>query len=73
VTSLVFVTQQVDPEHPVLAATVPKIAALARRFDEVVVFAAAAAPGALPENCRVVQYGAAGRFERGDLQRCSCT
>lgn len=70
-TSLVFVTQQVDPEHPVLAATVPKIAALARRFDEVVVLAAAAAaaataaPGVLPANCRVVQYGAAGRFERG--------
>jgi glycosyltransferase involved in cell wall biosynthesis len=65
VTSLVFVTQQVDPEHTVLAATVPKIAALARRFDEVVVLAAAAAPGVLPENCRVVQYGADRRFERG--------
>jgi glycosyltransferase involved in cell wall biosynthesis len=63
--SLVFVTQQVDPEHSVLAATVPKIRALAQRFDEVVVLAAGAAPGALPENCRVVTYGAAGRLERG--------
>jgi glycosyltransferase involved in cell wall biosynthesis len=67
-TSLVFVTQQVDPEHPVLAATVPKIRALAQRFDEVVVLAASpAAPGVLPENCRVVPYGAGSRFERGRL------
>src|SRR5206468_106937 len=48
VTSLVFVTQQVDPEHPVLAATVPKIRALARRLDEVTVLAASAVEGALP-------------------------
>ena len=64
---LVFVTQQVDPEHPVLAATVPKISALARRFDEVAVLAASAVPGALPPNCRVVEYGAGSRFERGRL------
>jgi hypothetical protein len=31
---LVFVTQQVDPAHPALAATVPKIAAVARRVEE---------------------------------------
>ena len=42
--SLVFVTQQVDPEHPVLAATVPKIRALAERLDEVVVLADRAVP-----------------------------
>jgi glycosyltransferase involved in cell wall biosynthesis len=65
VSSFVFVTQQVDPEHPVLAATVPKIRALARRFDEVAVLAASAVPGALPENCRVVEYGAEARVERG--------
>jgi glycosyltransferase involved in cell wall biosynthesis len=65
--SLVFVTQQVDPEHPVLAATVPKISALARRFDEVAVLAASAVHGALPPNCRVVEYGAGSRFERGRL------
>src|SRR5205085_10063673 len=57
VSSFVFVTQQVDPEHPVLAATVPKIRALARRVDEVAVLAASAVPGALPDNCRVVEYG----------------
>jgi hypothetical protein len=36
---LVFITQQVDPVHPALAATVSKIAALAARVDEVVVLA----------------------------------
>ena len=36
---LVFLTQSVDPEHPVLAATIPKIRALAERVDEVVVLA----------------------------------
>ena len=46
---LVFVTQQVDPDHPVLAATVPKLRALAARFDEVVVIADGAVPGVLPE------------------------
>jgi glycosyltransferase involved in cell wall biosynthesis len=65
VTSLVFVTQQVDPEHPVLAATVPKLDALARRFDEVAVLAASARPGVLPRGCRVVEYGAASRVDRG--------
>jgi glycosyltransferase involved in cell wall biosynthesis len=63
--SFVFVTQHVDPEHPVLAATVPKIRALARRFDEVAVLAASAVPGALPENCRVLEYGAEARLDRG--------
>jgi glycosyltransferase involved in cell wall biosynthesis len=65
VTGLVFVTQQVDPEHPVLAATVPKIRALASRFDEVAVLAASAVDGALPENCRVRLYGSDSRVARG--------
>jgi glycosyltransferase involved in cell wall biosynthesis len=64
---LVFVTQAVDPDHPVLAATVPKIEALARRVDEVAVLAASAVPGVLPENCRVVEYGAESRLRRGRL------
>jgi glycosyltransferase involved in cell wall biosynthesis len=63
--SLVFVTQQVDPDHPVLAATVPKIRALAERLDEVVVLADRAVPGVLPANCRVVEYGATSRALRG--------
>ena len=36
---LIFITQQVDPGHPALAATVPMIAALAARVDDVVVLA----------------------------------
>ena len=48
---VVFVTQQVDPRHPALAATVPKIRALAELVDEIVVLADAAVPGVLPANC----------------------
>jgi hypothetical protein len=50
---LIFVTQRVDPDHPVLAAAVPKIRALAARLDEVVVLARSAGPGVLPDHCRV--------------------
>ncbi|MDQ5822173.1 MAG: glycosyltransferase family 4 protein [Actinomycetota bacterium] len=62
---LVFATQQVDPAHPALAATVPKLAALARRLDELVVLADAAVPGVLPENCRVHTFGSRGKLGRG--------
>ncbi len=62
---LVFVTQQVDPQHPALAATVPKLHALARRFDEVVVLADGAVDGVLPENCRVRLFGSPNRVRRG--------
>jgi len=65
VTRFVFVTQEIDPAHPFLAATVPKVEALARRFDEVAVLAASAVPGVLPANCRVVTYGSRSRLERG--------
>src|SRR3954464_10009832 len=64
-TRLVFVTQQVDPGHPALAATVPMIGALARRVDEVVVLADRALPGVLPENCRVRSFGAQTKAGRG--------
>jgi glycosyltransferase involved in cell wall biosynthesis len=64
-TKLVFITQQVDPRHPALAATVPKIAALADRVDEVVVLADGAVPGVLPENCRVRTFRAGSRAVRG--------
>ena len=53
VTKLLFITQQVDPRHPALAATVPKIRALAELVDEVVVLADGAVSGVLPDNCRV--------------------
>lgn len=62
---LVFVTQQVDPAHPALAATVPKLRALAALVDEVVVLADGAVPGVLPANCRVERFAAATRPGRG--------
>jgi glycosyltransferase involved in cell wall biosynthesis len=62
---LVFITQQVDPGHPALGATVPKIAALARRVDEVVVLADGAVPDALPSNARVRTFGARTKTGRG--------
>jgi glycosyltransferase involved in cell wall biosynthesis len=65
VRSLVFVTQAVDPAHPALAATIPKIAALAERVDRVTVLSAAAVPGALPANCRVRVFGAGTKVGRG--------
>jgi glycosyltransferase involved in cell wall biosynthesis len=65
VTRLVFVTQHVDPQHPVLAATVPKITALARRVDELVVLALGQQPAELPENVRVRTFGAGAKAARG--------
>jgi glycosyltransferase involved in cell wall biosynthesis len=62
---IVFVTQQVDPGHPALAATVPKLRALAARADEVVVLADRALPDVLPPNCRVHSFGAGSRLGRG--------
>jgi glycosyltransferase involved in cell wall biosynthesis len=64
---LVFITQQVDPEHPWLAAAVPKIRALAARVDEVAVLADRAVDGVLPANCRVRLFGAPSRLGRGRL------
>jgi glycosyltransferase involved in cell wall biosynthesis len=67
---LVFLTQSVDPIHPVLAATIPKIRALAERVDEVVVLAQSGNGGGLPRNVEVRTFGAASqparawRFER---------
>jgi glycosyltransferase involved in cell wall biosynthesis len=67
---LVFITQSVDPAHPVLAATIPKIRALAHRVDEVVVLAQSGGDAALPANVEVRTFGAstqpgrALRFER---------
>ncbi len=62
---LVFITQQVDPRHPALAATVPKIRALAELVDEVVVLADGAVPGVLPANCRVRTFRAPHKALRG--------
>jgi glycosyltransferase involved in cell wall biosynthesis len=62
---LIFVTQQIDPEHPNLAAATAKVRALAERVDEVVVIALRAVPGALPANCTVYEIGGAHRARRG--------
>jgi glycosyltransferase involved in cell wall biosynthesis len=64
-TKLVFITQQVDPGHPALAATVPKIRTLAAHVDEVVVLADGAVPGVLPDNCRVRTFRAPHKALRG--------
>ena len=61
---LVFITQVVDPADPNLGATRAKIAALARRVDEVVVICDRGIDGALPDNCRVRTFGAAKRHRR---------
>jgi glycosyltransferase involved in cell wall biosynthesis len=62
---LVFVTQQVDPAHPALAATVPMVHALAAQVDEVVVLADRALPEVLPANCRVRSFSARAQAGRG--------
>jgi glycosyltransferase involved in cell wall biosynthesis len=62
---LVFVTQQIDPVHPNLGAAVGLVRALAERVDHVSVLALRAAPGALPENCRVREFGAEAQVTRG--------
>ena len=72
---LVFITQQVDPRHPALAATVPKIRSLAGLVDEVVVLADGAVSGVLPDNCRVRTFRAryrrcAVRFETAPRASC---
>ena len=61
---LIFLTQAVDPAHPALAATIPKIRALAARVDEVVVLAQSADGGDLPDNVEVRTFGAASRAGR---------
>jgi glycosyltransferase involved in cell wall biosynthesis len=64
-TKLVFVTQQLDREHPTLGAAADMVAALATRFDEVVVLAAAAAVETLPANVRFRSFAAPTQLLRG--------
>jgi glycosyltransferase involved in cell wall biosynthesis len=61
---LVFVTQTVDPDDPVLAATIPKLRALAERVDELSVIAQRGVPGALPSEVRVRVFGSSRRAVR---------
>ena len=61
---LVFHTQSVDPDHPVLAATIPKIRALAERVDEVIVLGQSGGRAGLPANVEVRTFGAPSRVQR---------
>lgn len=62
---VVFITQQVDPMHPALAATVPKIAALATLVDQVVVLADEVVENVLPSNCRWRTFRSGTKAGRG--------
>jgi len=62
---VIFVTQQIDPEHPNLAAATAMVQALAERVDEVIVICLRAVPGVLPANCTVHVIGASTRTMRG--------
>src|SRR3954453_3980669 len=60
---LIFCTQKLDPEDPVLAATVPMARALAARVDELVALCDTATIQL--ENTRIHEFGAATQVERG--------
>src|SRR5437763_17194704 len=62
---LVFITQAVDSQHPALAATIPKIRALAARVDDLVVLAQSARSDELPDNVDLRVFGSAARAGRG--------
>ena len=62
---LVFVTQKVDSQDPMLGATVAKLKALAARCDELVVITDRVGLDELPENCVVLTFGARTRALRG--------
>jgi glycosyltransferase involved in cell wall biosynthesis len=62
---LVFVTQRVDSRHPALAATIPKIRALAERVDELVVLAQAGRAEDLPAGVELHTFDAPSRVRRG--------
>src|SRR6266849_8624231 len=62
---LIFATQKLDPDDPVLGATVPMVWAVAARVDELVVLCDSAVPSAVPANARVREFGARTQAERG--------
>jgi len=61
---LVFCTQRLDPDDPVLAATVPMVRALAERVDELVVLCDTARTH-VADNVRVHEFGAPTQLQRG--------
>ena len=62
---LIFVTQSVDAEDPILGATVAKLRALAQRCDELVVITDHIGAHDLPPNCTLRTFGAPTKFGRG--------
>jgi glycosyltransferase involved in cell wall biosynthesis len=62
---LVFITQKVDRDDPILGAAVAKIAALAARCDEVVVLCGAVGGHDLPAHVSFRTFAAPTRFRRG--------
>ena len=61
---LIFCTQRVDAGDPILAATIPQIAALARRVETVDVIAQSGRADGLPDNVRLHTFGAPSRVAR---------
>jgi glycosyltransferase involved in cell wall biosynthesis len=62
---LVFVTQSVDAEDPILGATVAKLRALAQRCDELVVITDHVGVHDLPANCTLRTFGSRTKLGRG--------
>jgi glycosyltransferase involved in cell wall biosynthesis len=62
---LVFATQRVDSQHPALAATIPKIRALAQRVDELVVVSQSGDVRELPDGVELQTFDAPSRLQRG--------
>ena len=62
---LVFLTQAVDVEDPILGATVAKLRALAERVDELHVICDRVGRHDLPGNCTFATWAAPTRFRRG--------
>ena len=62
---LIFVTQRVDAEDPILGATVAKLRALAERCDELIVITDRVGVHDLPDNCTLHTFGSRTRIGRG--------
>jgi glycosyltransferase involved in cell wall biosynthesis len=62
---LVFVTQELDPEHPALAQTVDLVRALATRVDELAVVARDVQWEDIPANVSVRTFEGNGKLRRG--------
>ncbi len=62
---LIFVTQRVDADDPILGATVAKLRALAERCEELVVITDRIGVHDLPANCTLHTFGASTRIGRG--------